>query len=93
MKIFKIKMSISFKVNFHGKNKDCNYSREKTVKEAFEDILKQLKLYETTDPAVYSFAFGTRILNKSEHVNKKLKDVIRDNVTIKLMTKKDMGYS
>ena len=93
MKLFKNKMSISFKVNFHGKTKDYRYDREKTVEETLKYVLSQLQLYQTTDPTVYSFAFGTRILNKPAHINKKLKDVIRDNITIKLMTKKDMGYS
>jgi hypothetical protein len=86
-------MSISFKLNFQGKIKNYNYNRNEILENAFKSILKDLNLYETTDPTVYSFTFGTRILNKKNHVNKKLGEVIRDNVTIKLMTKKDMGYS
>lgn len=86
-------MSISFKLNFHGKTGTYSYDREKIVEEVFKSILSQLSLYPTVDPTVYSFTFGARILNKAPHVNKKLKEVIRDNITIKLMTKKDMGYS
>lgn len=86
-------MSISFKLNFQGKIKNYDYNRNEIVEDVFKSILKNLNLYETTDPTVYSFTFGTRILNKESHVKKKLGEVIRDNITIKLMTKKDMGYS
>ena len=86
-------MSISFKLNFQGKIKNFNHNRSEILEDVFLAILKNLNLYATTDPTVYSFTFGTRILNKQNHVKKKLGDVIRDNVTIKLMTKRDMGYS
>lgn len=86
-------MNISFKLNFHGKTGNYSYNREKIVGEVFKSILSTLGLYETTDPTVYSFTLGVRILNKIPHVNKKLREVIRDNITIKLITKKDMGYS
>lgn len=86
-------MSISFKLNFQGKIKPFSFERNQIVEDVFKSILSQLNLYQTTDPTVYSFTFGTRILNKDNHVKKKLGEVIRDNVTIKLMTKKDMGYS
>jgi len=86
-------MNISFKLNFHGKTGNYSYNREKIVGEVFKSILSTLNLYQTTDPTVYSFTFGARILNKIPHVNKKLREVIRDNITIKLITKKDMGYS
>ena len=86
-------MSISFKLNFHGKTGIYSYDKEKKVDEVFKSILSTLNLYQTTDPTVYSFTFGARILNKVPHINKKLREVIRDNITIKLMTKKDMGYS
>jgi len=86
-------MSISFKLNYQGKIKNYNRNKSEILEDVFKAILKNLNLYETTDPTVYSFTFGTRILNKQNHVKKKLGDVIRDNVTIKLMTKKDMGYS
>lgn len=86
-------MSISFKLNFHGKNQNFNYGKEKIVEEVLLSILKSIGLYATVDPTVYSFTFGTRILNKIPHVKKMLKEVIRDNVTIKLISKKDMGYS
>lgn len=86
-------MSISFKLNFHGKTGTHTFSREDIVEDVFKSILSKLNLYQTTDPTVYSFTFGTRILNKEPHVKKKLKEVIRDNITIKLMTKRDMGYS
>lgn len=86
-------MSISFKLNFQGKIKNFNKDGNKTVEEVFKSILSELKLHETTDPKVYSFTFGTRILNKENHIKKKLAEVIRDNVTIKLMAKKDMNYS
>ena len=86
-------MSISFKLNFHGKTGTYSFDKEKIVNEVLKSILSELGLYATTDPTVYSFTFGTRILNKVPHVNKKLREVIRDNITIKLMTKKDMGYS
>jgi len=86
-------MSISFKLNFHGKTGTYSYDREKIVEDVFKSILSKLNLYPTTDPSVYSFTFGTRILNKDPHVKKKLREVIRDNITIKLMTKRDMGYS
>jgi len=86
-------MNLSFKLNFQGRIKNYTYSRNKILEDVFKSVLSNLNLYETTDPAVYSFTFGTRILNKENHVKKKLGEVIRDNVTIKLMTKKDMGYS
>lgn len=86
-------MSISFKLNYHGKTGTYSFDKEKIVEEVFKSILSQLNLYPTTDPAVYSFTFGVRILNKVPHVKKKIREVIRDNITIKLMTKKDMGYS
>ena len=93
MKLFDKKMSISFKLNFHGKNQNCNYGKEMIVEEVLLSILKSIGLYPTVEPTVYSFTFGTRILNKSPHVKKMLKEVIRDNVTVKLISKKDMGYS
>jgi hypothetical protein len=86
-------MIISFKLNFHGKSGNYLRDGEEIVGEVFKSILSELNLHPTTDPAVYSFTFGTRILNKIPHVNKKLKEVIRNNNTIKLITKKDMGYS
>ena len=86
-------MSISFKLNFHGKVKNFSFDRSKVLEDVFKSILTQLNLYATTDPAVYSFTFGTRILNKDKYVKKSLGEVIRDNVTINLMTKKDMNYS
>lgn len=86
-------MDISFKLNFHGKNENYSYNKEKIVEEVLKSILSKLNLYQTLDPAVYSFTFGTRILNKKPHVDKKLREVIRDNITIKLISKKDMNYS
>ena len=86
-------MSISFNLNFHGKNGTHSFNKESIVGDVLKELLSRLKLYVTTDPTVYSFTYGVRILNKVPHVNKMLKDVIRDNVTIKLLTKKDMGYS
>lgn len=85
--------NISFKLNFHGKNQNCNYSGQEIVEKVLLSILKSIGLYETVDPTVYSFTMGVRILNKVPHVKKMLKDVIRNNVTIKLISKKDMDYS
>lgn len=93
MKLLQDKMSISFKLNFHGKTEPHSFDGDKILEDVFKSILSGLKLYQTTDPTVYSFTFGTRILNKEPHVKKKLKEVIRNNNTIKLMTKKDMNYS
>ena len=86
-------MSISFKINFQGKVNNFSFNRNQILEDVFKSILSQLNLYATTDPSVYSFTFGVRVLNKSNYIKKELGQVIRDNVTIKLMPKKDMNYS
>lgn len=42
-------MSISFKLNFHGKNGTYTYDRELIVEEVFKSILSNLNLYPTID--------------------------------------------
>ena len=84
---------ILFKVNDSGKIIDVEYSGEITCQEFILDFTKKYTNYPTTDPGIYTFKIGSKVLNYPKYINKKLKDLIGNNEVIRLIRKKELKYS
>jgi hypothetical protein len=86
-------MSINFKVSDNGYIINVTYSGEITCEAFVLDFTKKNTNLQTSDPCVYSFRVGGKMINSPVFKNKKLKDIIKDQQIVYFMRKKNMNYS
>ena len=87
-------VNICFKINHGGKTINCEYDENMIIKDFIIDFLIKNNLYATLDSTIYAFMISQRcILNHPRFQNKKLKELIRPDFTIKLIIKQSFNYS
>ena len=86
-------MSISFKVSDNGFILNVTYSGEITCEAFMLDFTGKNTSLQTSDPNVYTFKVGGKIINRPDFKNKKLKDIIKDQQIVYFVRKQNMNYS
>ena len=86
-------VNICFEINDDGKIINCSYDENMIIKDFIIDFLIKNNLYATLDSNIYAFMISQRcILNHLRFQNKKLKDLIFPDSTVKFFRKKDRVY-
>ena len=85
-------MSINFKVNDNGNIINVTYSGEITCEAFVLDFTRKNTNLQTSDPYVYAFKAGGKIINSPVFKNKKLKDIIKDQQIVYFVRKKNICY-
>jgi hypothetical protein len=84
---------IDFDVNENGNIIHVSYNEDMTCEEFMYDFTKKHTNYASTDPNIYTFKIGTRILNSPTVKGIKIKELIKANQFVKFVRKKNMSYS
>ncbi len=77
-----IKKNIKFIVKDNDEIIDVNYNGDMTCEEFVKDYVTKKCNYVTTDPKIYIFRKGGKILNSPKFKNMKLKELILDNQVV-----------
>ena len=85
--------TISFIVEDEGKNRYVSYDSSIKIRDFLTDYLTKNSLYVTLDISVYTFSFGSKVLNTARFLEKDLGNVIQNGQVIRLTRKHDIHYS
>ena len=83
---------IRFKVNDEGKIRYVEYNGEISCEEFMLDFTKKYTDKVTTNPNVYIFKAGIKILNSQKYMYNKLKDMIINGYEVRFYRKKELDY-
>ena len=83
----------AFDIVDDGKPKSVKYDGDMTIENFIKNYLKSNANYESLDPSIFSFYLGTKMLNSPRFLQKKLKDVIQNGVSVTLVRKYEYNYS
>ena len=83
---------LEFSVSDNGELINVNYSPDITCEEFMLDFTKKNTNLSTTDPKIYTFSLGGKLLNNPRFVHKKLGDLISNQTVVHFYRKKDIYY-
>ena len=83
---------LEFSVSDNGELINVNYSPDITCEEFMLDFTKKNTNLSTTDPTIYTFRLGGKLLNNPRFVHKKLGDLISNQTVVHFYRKKDIYY-
>lgn len=84
---------ITFEIIDDGKTKSLTYNGEKTIEDFIRDYLTKNTNLVSLSTSDYTFSFGSKVLNTSRFLNKKIKDIIQNGASLTLVRKHDLHYS
>ena len=84
---------IKFDVEVDGKIISVSYDASITVRDFILDFTGKHTSLSTTDPKLYTFSYGVKILNNPRFLDKKLQDLIKNDSVVYLIRKKGLLYS
>jgi len=83
---------IIFYVEDEGRNILVSYDSSITIKDFILDYTRKHTNLETTDPKIYSFTTGTKILNSKKFIDRQLGDLIQENSHVRFIRKQSLYY-
>ena len=84
---------IKFDIEDNGTIISVSYDASITVRDFILDFTGKHTSLSTTDPKVYAFKYGGKILNNPRFLDKHLQDLIQDNSLVIFVRKQNMNYS
>lgn len=84
---------LSFRVDDQGDTRNVSYDDGMLVKDFISAFLKSNNIYNTSNPNIYTFKVGSKVLNTPRYMNTKLKDIIKSGGLVKLFRKEGIHYS
>lgn len=86
-------VNLNFRVEDAGVTNNQSFDEDTLVKDFISSFLSKNQSYNTTDPNIYTFKVGAKVLNTPRYMNTKLKDIIKNGGLVKLFRKQGIHYS
>lgn len=84
---------LSFRVDDSGDTKNVSYDENMLVKDFISAFLSSNNIYNTSNPNIYTFKVGSKVLNTERYMNSKLTDIIKNGGLVKMFRKEGIHYS
>ena len=84
---------INFGVNYKGLIINVSYDASITARDFILDFTSKHTSQYSTDPTLYTFKYGLKILNSPRFLDKKLQDLIKNDSVVYFIRKHGLHYS
>ena len=84
---------INFRINDGGEIINVSYDASITARDFILDFTSKHTSQSSTDPYLYTFKYGLKILNSPRFLDKKLQDLIKNDSVVYFTRKLSMHYS
>jgi len=84
---------INFRIDDEGEIINVSYDASITARDFILDFTSKHTSQSSTDPTLYTFKYGLKILNSPRFLDKKLQDLIENNSVVYLIRKHGLHYS